>query len=432
MKSIRNRFGFVAIGFVASLAVGGTAMGQAGTVVSWGANSNGQTVIPADLGPCKQICGGQTWSVAIKQDGMVKAWGDNTYGGCNVPLDLGPCMQITAGQFHTFAIKTDGTVVYWGNGNSGGGVPANLGPCNKIATANFHTIALKIDGDVQTWGDDPPPLDLGKCIEVAAGDRHNLAISVSGLVRAWGWNYYGQTNVQFTTPCVKIAAGQGHSVALTTTGVVLAWGATYGSWNYGQSLVPSDLGTCTEIAAGNFYTVALRTDGIVRAWGENLSNQTTTPTNLGPCIKIAAGWNHTIAIQAPVPDISGVLPISGVASGGTAITIRGANFRPTSVVTIGGSQATDVVWISETQLTAVTPAGFPGPAVVTVDSGSSTAFYYRPSCASDIDNNGVVDSADLGIVLLDFGNCSESLTTPQPEPMIFQTAEPATPVLNKK
>lgn len=134
MKSIRNRLSFVATGLVASLAVGGAAMGQVGTVVAWGDNSSGQTVIPSDLGPCKQICGGQTWSVAIKQDGMVKAWGSNSYGGCNVPLDLGPCIQITAGQFHTFAIKTDGTVVYWGKGNSGGGVPANLGPCCNRTT----------------------------------------------------------------------------------------------------------------------------------------------------------------------------------------------------------------------------------------------------------------------------------------------------------
>jgi hypothetical protein len=43
----------------------------------------------------------------------------------------------------------------------------------------------------------------------------------------------------------------------------------------------------------------------------------------------------------------------------------------------------------------------------------------------------VVDSGDLSIVLLDFGSCSDSLTTPQEqEPMIFQTTQ--TPVLNKK
>jgi hypothetical protein len=61
-----------------------------------------------------------------------------------------------------------------------------------------------------------------------------------------------------------------------------------------------------------------------------------------------------------------------------------------------------------------------------VNSVSSTAFYYRPSCASDIDNNGVVDNADLGILLLDYGSCSESAAATEPAepvqiPMIEQT-----------
>gem|GEM_PF-5057983 len=132
--------------------------------------------------------------------------------------------------------------------------------------------------------------------------------------------------------------------------------------------------------------------------------------------------------------ISGVLPISGPSTGNTNITITGTNFEPPVTVTIGGAPATNVVVVSDTQITATTPAGFPGPAVVTVNSGSSTAFYYRPSCASDVDNNGVVDSADLGIVLGDFGNCYESLATPEEqEPMIFQPIETPSPLLlNKK
>ena len=64
-------------------------------------------------------------------------------------------------------------------------------------------------------------------------------------------------------------------------------------------------------------------------------------------------------------------------------------------------------------------------AVVAVNSASSESFYYRPSCGSDLDNSGVVDSGDLSIVLLDCGSCSDSLTTPQEqEPLIFQTTEP--------
>lgn len=129
--------------------------------------------------------------------------------------------------------------------------------------------------------------------------------------------------------------------------------------------------------------------------------------------------------------ITSVQPISGASIGGTAVKINGNNFPISPIVTFGGVSATDIVRVSPSLITAVTPAGTPGMTMVAVNSASSESFYYRPNCGSDLDNNGVVDSADVGIVLLDIGNCSESLTTPQEqEPLIFQTTQ--TPVLNKK
>jgi hypothetical protein len=64
-----------------------------------------------------------------------------------------------------------------------------------------------------------------------------------------------------------------------------------------------------------------------------------------------------------------------------------------------------VVVVSPTTITAVTPAGFPGEAEVSVDYGFATAFYYRPECGSDLDQDGEVTPADVSIVLLDFGPC---------------------------
>ena len=139
-----------------------------------------------------------------------------------------------------------------------------------------------------------------------------------------------------------------------------------------------------------------------------------------------------------VPDvcefvITSVQPISGASTGGTAVRINGNNFPSSPTVKFGGVSATDIVRVTPSLITAVTPAGTPGMTMVTVNGVSSESFYYRPNCGSDLDNNGVVDSADVGIVLLDIGNCSESLATPQEqEPLIFQTVETPTPVLNKK
>ena len=124
--------------------------------------------------------------------------------------------------------------------------------------------------------------------------------------------------------------------------------------------------------------------------------------------------------------IAGVLPVSGASIGGTAVKINGNNFPSSPTVSFGGVPATDIVRVSPGLITAVTPAGSPGMAVVSVNGVSAEAFYYRPSCDGDLDNNGTIDSSDLSLVLLNFGDCSSSLTTPQPqEPMIFPMPEAA-------
>ena len=133
------------------------------------------------------------------------------------------------------------------------------------------------------------------------------------------------------------------------------------------------------------------------------------------------------------PHVTYVQPISGPASGGTAVNINGVNFPNSVSVLFGGVAATDVVVVSPILITAVTPVGVPGMTVVTVNGIGGEAFYYRSNCQSDLDGSGGVDSSDLGILLLDFGSCGETAAVaPQPEPLILQTLETPTPVLNKK
>jgi hypothetical protein len=120
-----------------------------------------------------------------------------------------------------------------------------------------------------------------------------------------------------------------------------------------------------------------------------------------------------------VPDICelsvfGVVPVSGPSTGGTSITINGTGFPQDPVVKIGGVAATNVVRHSLTRITATTPSHLPGNVEVSVNSWTSPdAFYYRPECGSDLDQNGIVDAGDISIILLDFGQCYETpLATP--------------------
>ena len=134
-----------------------------------------------------------------------------------------------------------------------------------------------------------------------------------------------------------------------------------------------------------------------------------------------------------VATVTRVQPISGPSTGGTSVRITGTNFfsaLPVSV-TFGGAFATDVVVVSLTEITAVTPSGSPGDTVVAVNGAGTEAFYYRPSCDGDLDNNGTIDSSDLGLMLVNYGNCYESAATAPQEPMIFPI-EAAKPVSVKK
>jgi len=439
MKSIRNRLSFVATGLIATV-VGGAAMGQVGTVVAWGNNDEGQCFIPeAARSGVIAVAGGANHTVALK-NGQVLAWGAGTvfttgvnqchWGQCIVPSDaLSGVSAIACGDYHTMALKL-GTVLAWGRNTDGQcNVPAEAqSGVTAIAGGWSHSIALK-NRAVIAWGSNlygecDVPLEAKDGINgIAGGMNFTLALK-DGAVFAWGRNNYDQCTVPVSanSGVSLIASGSYNSISLKD-GVVTSWGQS----GHGVNDIPDAVKSgVTAIAGGGNHILVVK-DGAVFAWGYNNYLQCTVPeAATSGVFAISGGYWHSVALKGPPATITGVLPISGPSSGNTNITITGTNFVSPATVTIGGAPATNVVVVSDTQITATTPAGFPGPAVVAVNLGSSTAFYYRPSCGSDVDNNGVVDSGDLSIVLLDFGSCSDSLTTPQEqEPLIFQSVEPA-------
>ncbi len=91
----------------------------------------------------------------------------------------------------------------------------------------------------------------------------------------------------------------------------------------------------------------------------------------------------TINDLTEVPVITGISPSSGTAAGGTSVTITGTSFTGTTGVTIGGAAASNVVVVSDSQITLTTPAGT-GPnnsVVVTSPGGISSEmimFTYIP------------------------------------------------------
>jgi hypothetical protein len=69
--------------------------------------------------------------------------------------------------------------------------------------------------------------------------------------------------------------------------------------------------------------------------------------------------NVSRVFAAQPPSVASVSPSSGPTAGGTNVTITGTNFD-SGTVTIGGASATNVTVVSDTQITATTPAGTAG------------------------------------------------------------------------
>ena len=90
------------------------------------------------------------------------------------------------------------------------------------------------------------------------------------------------------------------------------------------------------------------------------------------------------------PTISSVSPNSGLLAGGTSITITGTYLTGATSVTVGGVDATSVVVVSATSITAVTPAGTVGAKSVAVTTAYGTATatnaftYFAPPTISSV------------------------------------------------
>lgn len=98
--------------------------------------------------------------------------------------------------------------------------------------------------------------------------------------------------------------------------------------------------------------------------------QVVTPANPpgAVAVRVVQGDDEASREEAYTYDIFYVTPPSGSIAGGTLVTIEGSGteFDATSEVTFDGRDATDVDWISSTQIKCRTPQGTVGPANVIV------------------------------------------------------------------
>ncbi len=98
---------------------------------------------------------------------------------------------------------------------------------------------------------------------------------------------------------------------------------------------------------------------------------------------LSNGFTYLVA----TPQLTSVAPSEGLLVGGTPITLTGSGFVVGATVTIGGQPARNVAVTSPTMITAVTPPGVPGAAMVLITNpgglitGRATGFIYSATAS---------------------------------------------------
>ena len=133
-----------------------------------------------------------------------------------------------------------------------------------------------------------------------------------------------------------------------------------GEW---QAVVPQHSITCSNGSDGLTTTLSSSS-----ASSPTLAQLTGTVFTVVPAhyLQVSSGG-------VPAPVVSGISPASGPLGGGTTVTITGSNFNGTTGVLFGTNAATGVTVVSDTEITAVSPAGTGTVSVAVEGTGGTSA-----------------------------------------------------------
>lgn len=164
-------------------------------------------------------------------------------------------------------------------------------------------------------------------------------------------------------------------LAPTITNVTPNIGSTAGGVTIttsGTGFVPGTTLTIGGIAANSVNIVNSTTlTAVVPAYVSGSLVKDVVVNNGAGSATLVNGFTYA----ANAPTLTAVSPNTGTTAGGTAITVTGTAFTPSTALTIGGVSANSVTIVNSTTLTAVTPAYVSGSLLqdVTVNNGISTA-----------------------------------------------------------
>ena len=250
-------------------------------------------------------------------------------------------------------------------------------------------------GPVLAWGRN----DYGQCTipasansgvsAIAGGFFHTIALK-DGAVLAWGDNSNGQCTIPASanSGVSAIADGAYHTIALKD-GAVLAWGYN----DFGACTIPDAAQSgVTAIAGGDFHTIALK-NGAVMAWGRNDYDQCTIPDAAQSGVTaIAGGYGHTIALKDTDCDVDSISDTVEIAQ------------DPTLDRNLSGTL--DSCDIAANPAIDSNQNGIPDSVDLAAANAQVAALTAQLNCG-DLDGNGEVNGADVGLQLMNYGPCPQ-------------------------
>ncbi|RYX80739.1 hypothetical protein EON83_27300 [bacterium] len=381
---------------VTQVATGGffsLALCSDGRVASWGYGNEGQLgtgsghdqYVPALVNASgvlngktvTKIAAGGKHALALCSDGTLVSWGANSNGqlgngtntNSNVPVLVNTTgvlngkivTQIAGGDVFSVALCSDGSVVTWGynfNGELGNGTNTNSNVPVLVNTTGV------LNGKIVT--------------QIAAGHRHALVLCSDGTLAAWGWNYYGQLGndsiIDSSLPVAvvrngvlngktvtQIVVGHYHCLALCSDGRIVSWGlgglgqlgnnSTDGVVKTPVSVVTNGLLNgkfVTQIAAGYYHSVALCSDGTLASWGYNYDGELGTGNNTNTSVPTAVVTNGVLSGKTVIRLMAGsqshhtlvIAPSSNTAPTVNSVSISPPNPTTNSLLTAAAA-ATD-------------------------------------------------------------------------------------------
>jgi hypothetical protein len=156
-----------------------------------------------------------------------------------------------------------------------------------------------------------------------------------------------------------------------------------------------------QVVAGANFTYALKSLGQLVAWGSNTFGQCNVPQNLGTVVQVAAGEDHVVVLRSD----GSVAAWGGMSSGATNIPVAEAKFVAAGFSLTGLSYGYSLAILPDACVGDLNGDGAVNGADLGVLLGVWGTCPALGTCAADFNGDGHITGADLGVMLGAWGSC---------------------------